>query len=85
MSEEDAFWLLTTVCEYFLPEYYVPSMIGSSADEKVFERLLIQHLPLVYNHLVELSLPLSLFGVPWFLCLFIGAFPWDVSDTKLLS
>ena len=35
MPEEDAFWLLCTICEDMLQEYHCSSMIGCLVDEKV--------------------------------------------------
>jgi len=79
MDEESAFWTLHTICEDFVPEYYRPTMMGSLIDQRIFEYLMNYYLPDVSAHLIKLSLPISLISIPWFLSLFIGFVPLEVS------
>ena len=44
MTEEEAYWTISTICEDLLPDYYGSSMAGSSADQRVFEILIRKHL-----------------------------------------
>ena len=52
MSEEEAFWLLVTVCEDMLPEYYTKALLGSQIDQYIF-------VSLVENNLVAIDEKLS--------------------------
>lgn len=60
MSEEEAFWLLCTVVEEIVPEYYNKSLLGSQVDQFVFQSLVQNNLPRIYQHL-EKVLKLSNF------------------------
>jgi hypothetical protein len=37
LPEEQAFYLLAAICEILVPDYYVKAMIGSVADQRIFE------------------------------------------------
>ena len=39
MDEESAFWLLASIVEDLLPEYFTVYMIGSRADVAVFKEV----------------------------------------------
>jgi Rab-GTPase-TBC domain len=41
MSEEEAFWLLTVLCDKMLPGYYTVSMVGAVVDNNVFDKLVL--------------------------------------------
>jgi len=45
MNEEEAFWIMSCICEELMPDYYTPSMIGALADQHVLEALLNKYLP----------------------------------------
>ncbi|EFA85225.1 hypothetical protein PPL_02225 [Heterostelium album PN500] len=73
LKEEEAFWLLCTLCEDYVPDNYRPGMVGSIADGKTFEYLFSTYLTDLDNHLKKLNCPVSMIILPWFLCLFIGS------------
>ncbi|KAN0015311.1 hypothetical protein ACTFIU_008038 [Dictyostelium citrinum] len=79
LQEEEVFWLLCTLCEDLVPDYYRPGMVGSIADQKTFENLLAQYLPQVDQHLKRINCPLSMLILPRFLCLFIGYAEMELS------
>ncbi|KYQ93209.1 hypothetical protein DLAC_05848 [Tieghemostelium lacteum] len=79
MSEEEAFWMLTCVCEDFVPDYYRPGMVGSIADEKTLEGILSIYLTEIDHHLKRINCPVSIVILPWLLCLFIGYVQMELS------
>ncbi|KAJ3314442.1 hypothetical protein HDV04_000424 [Boothiomyces sp. JEL0838] len=75
MSEEQAFWLLTVLCERMLPNYYTVNMVGAVIDNNVFEKLVKQFMPILGDHLQKYEIQLSVACLPWFLTLFVNSFP----------
>jgi len=71
----DAFWLLVTLCERLVPEYYSRTMVGAVIDQKVFEQIVSEYLPEISQHLNKIGVDLHLLSVPWFVCLFLNAVP----------
>eukprot|EP01117_Protostelium_nocturnum_P009233 TRINITY_DN3304_c0_g1_i1.p1 TRINITY_DN3304_c0_g1~~TRINITY_DN3304_c0_g1_i1.p1 ORF type:complete len:1323 (+),score=471.17 TRINITY_DN3304_c0_g1_i1:277-4245(+) len=83
MSEEEAFWLTSSICEELLSDYYVPSMIGSMADQRVFEVLIQTYLPQIYDHLQKVLIPIQLISFPWFMCIYINCLPLEITNRIL--
>ncbi|KAF9134086.1 TBC1 domain member 8B [Mortierella sp. 14UC] len=84
LKEEDAFWVLTTICEQLLPDYYSKSfLIGVQLDQKVFAHLVQQTLPRIALHFQEIDLDLATITIPWFLCLFQSVIPRPASTRVL--
>ena len=79
MTEEESYWMVSTVCEDLLPNYYVPSMIGCTTDQAVFEFLLQDRMPALHDHLAATNIPLTLITIPWLLCIFIGFLSWEAT------
>ncbi|KAJ8407390.1 hypothetical protein AAFF_G00279640 [Aldrovandia affinis] len=73
--EEEAFWLLVAVCERMLPDYFNRRVIGAQVDQSVFEELIQERLPLLAEHIADLS-PLSSVSLSWFLTLFVSVLPF---------
>ncbi|KAJ8247207.1 hypothetical protein GJAV_G00259960 [Gymnothorax javanicus] len=73
-KEEDAFWLLVAVCERMLPDYFNRRVIGAQVDQSVFEELIRERLPVLAEHIADLT-PLSSVSLSWFLTLFISVMP----------
>lgn len=44
-SEEEAFWLLTAICERMLPDYYDSRVVGVRIDQYVLRDLLAKNIP----------------------------------------
>ncbi|PKI84045.1 hypothetical protein MVES_001907 [Malassezia vespertilionis] len=74
-SEEQCFWLLDTLCERLLPGYYTQSMSGTLLDQKVFENLVRETMPVLHEHFVKHDMQLSVVTLPWLLSLYINTMP----------
>ncbi|KAL7881236.1 hypothetical protein AOLI_G00080840 [Acnodon oligacanthus] len=74
-KEEEAFWLLVTVCERMLPDYFNHRVIGAQVDQSVFEELIRERLPSLAESVPDLS-PLASVSLTWFLTLFLSVLPF---------
>lgn len=75
MSESQAFFLLSTLCNRLVPGYYSTTMYGTLLDQKVFESLVERTMPILWEHLVKSDVQLSVVSLPWFLSLYINSMP----------
>lgn len=75
MSEEQAFFLLSTLCDRLVPGYYSKTMYGTLLDQRVFESLVEKTMPILWEHLVKSDVQLSVVSLPWFLSLYINSMP----------
>jgi len=75
-NEEDAFWLLESICESLLPDYYNKKVIGAQIDSGVFGDLCEYYLKGIYDKLEKLGV-ISYVSLAWFLTLFISVMPFD--------
>lgn len=75
MSESQAFYLLSILCDRLLPGYYSTTMYGTLLDQKVFESLVEKTMPILWDHLVKYDVQLSVVSLPWFLSLYINSMP----------
>ena len=75
MSESQAFFLLSVLCDRLAPGYYSTTMYGTLLDQKVFESLVEKTMPVLWEHLVKSDVQLSVVSLPWFLSLYINSMP----------
>lgn len=75
MSETQAFFLLSVLCDRLLPGYYSTTMYGTLLDQRVFESLVEKTMPILWDHLVKSDVQLSVVSLPWFLSLYINSMP----------
>jgi len=75
MSEDQAFFLLSALCDRLVPGYYSTTMYGTLLDQKVFEALVEKTMPILWEHLVKSDVQLSVVSLPWFLSLYINSMP----------
>lgn len=75
MSEEQAFFTLSVLCDEMLPGYYSTSMYGALLDQIIFEDLLEKMMPILHTHFKKNDIQLSVACLPWFLSLYINSMP----------
>jgi hypothetical protein len=75
LSEEQAFYVLSILCDRLLPGYYSITMYGTLLDQRVFESLVEKTMPIIWDHLVKNDVQLSVVSLPWFLSLYINSMP----------
>ncbi|KAF2397976.1 TBC-domain-containing protein [Trichodelitschia bisporula] len=75
MSESQAFYILSVLCDNLLPGYYSTTMYGTLLDQRVFESLVEKTMPILWDHLHKSDVQLSVVSLPWFLSLYINSMP----------
>lgn len=75
MSEEQAFWCLNVLCDRIVPGYYLKTMYGTLLDQKVFESLVQETMPMLWEHITKYDIQLSVVSLPWFLSLYLSSMP----------
>lgn len=75
MSEAQAFFLLSALCDRLVPGYYSTTMYGTLLDQKVFEGLVEKTMPVLWEHLAKNDVQLSVVSLPWFLSLYVNSMP----------
>ncbi|XP_022917577.1 TBC1 domain family member 9B [Onthophagus taurus] len=75
-SEEEAFWLLATLCENLLPDYYNTKVVGAVVDQGILDNLMLEYLPVLYKQLVKLNM-LNMISLSWFLTIFLSVMPYE--------
>jgi len=74
-DEEKSFWLMKTLLEDLLPDYYCPNLAGLLTDFKVFTHLIKEECPKVHKHMEKYEIPWELICSKWFICLFCDILP----------
>lgn len=75
-AEEEAFWLLSTLCENLLPDYYNTKVIGAVVDQGILDNLMSDYLPALHAKLVKLGM-LNMISLSWFLTIFLSVMPYE--------
>ncbi|KAL3269707.1 hypothetical protein HHI36_008767 [Cryptolaemus montrouzieri] len=75
-SEEDAFWLLATLCENLLPDYYNTRVVGAVVDQGILDELTKEYLPELHDKLNELGM-INMISLSWFLTIFLCVMPYE--------
>ncbi|KAJ1917984.1 GTPase activating protein (GAP) [Mycoemilia scoparia] len=74
-TEEQVFWILSSMCDRLVSGYYTPSMYGATVDQSVFEYLVKETMPMLDAQFKKADIQLSVACLPWFLTLFINSMP----------
>ncbi|KAK3598405.1 hypothetical protein CHS0354_005499 [Potamilus streckersoni] len=76
-NEEKAFWLMDTLINDILPDYYNPNMNAIKVEQEVLGELVRLRDPELHNKIEKLEIPWCLIGIKWFLCLFADVLPTE--------
>ncbi|ESO98866.1 hypothetical protein LOTGIDRAFT_187086 [Lottia gigantea] len=74
-NEEKAFWLLDTLINDILPDFYAPDMIALKTEQELLGEVVRWKLPAVHAHLEVLGVQWMLIGMKWFICLYADVMP----------
>lgn len=75
-DEENAFWLLSRLCENLLPDYYNDKVVGAQIDQGVLNEFIKTFMPEIHNHLESLGI-IKMISLSWFLTIFISVIPYE--------
>eukprot|EP00013_Stygamoeba_regulata_P019278 CAMPEP_0177644690 /NCGR_PEP_ID=MMETSP0447-20121125/8826_1 /TAXON_ID=0 /ORGANISM="Stygamoeba regulata, Strain BSH-02190019" /LENGTH=689 /DNA_ID=CAMNT_0019147075 /DNA_START=20 /DNA_END=2089 /DNA_ORIENTATION=- len=78
-DEEKAFWVLVTVVEDVLLDYFTRSMIGSLVDQHLFRALLSEVCPRLDAAMERFQVPLTALTSHWFMCAYVGSLPTETA------
>lgn len=77
MPPDECFWVLVSVCKYFVPGYYGDKMEAMRLDGLIFDRLLRKYLPHVYKHMCANNIDPLMYIVEWFVCVYARCLPFQ--------
>lgn len=75
-DEDNAFWLLASLCENLLPDYYKDKVVGAQIDQSVLNELVETYLPELHSHLDQLGI-IRMISLSWFLTIFISVISYE--------
>ncbi|CAG9825643.1 unnamed protein product [Phaedon cochleariae] len=75
-NEEDAFWLLATLCGNLLPDYYNTRVVGAVVDQGILDELTFEYLPNLHDKLNQLGMT-NMISLSWFLTIFLCVMPYE--------
>ncbi|XP_034483767.1 TBC1 domain family member 9 isoform X2 [Drosophila innubila] len=77
-DEENAFWMLASLCENLLPDYYKDKVVGAQIDQGVLNELVETHISDLHEHLERLGV-IKMISISWFLTIFISVISYESS------
>lgn len=75
-DEEDAFWILTCLCESLLPDYYNDKVVGAQIDQGLLDELIASQIPDLHVKLADLGM-IRMISLSWFLTIFLSVMPYE--------
>lgn len=83
-NEVDAFWLFVVLIEdYELRDNFSEGFPGLNKHYHAIDFLISNHLPQLYNHLLNLNIAVQMFATEWLVTLFTSSVPIDQSHQVL--
>lgn len=76
-NEEASFWLLKTLVERILPQYYIKSMSGLITDLEVLDDLVLKLEPEIHRHIKRIGMPWAVATTKWFICVYAEVLPTE--------
>jgi hypothetical protein len=76
MPEEDAFWMLISISDVYLKEYFKPGLEKVQIDGQALFYLFKKENESVHKMLVKQGIDPILFMTEWFMCIFARTLPW---------
>nr|CAI5862228.1 unnamed protein product [Callosobruchus analis] len=76
-DEETSFWLLKTIVDQILPQYYISTMTGLLTDLDVLDDLIYKYEPVVSRHIKAIGMPWAMGTTKWFICIFAEVLPTE--------
>ncbi|KNE62077.1 hypothetical protein AMAG_07331 [Allomyces macrogynus ATCC 38327] len=73
--EYTAYALLCHVVEVIMPDHFTRTLVGSVVDQRVFERLVAEHVPRVDARFRALGVGWAALTISWFVAVFLSAIP----------
>lgn len=85
MTEQDAFWILVSICQKYMKGYFCEKMASLQLDAITYSSLLAQTFPYISNHMRKHRIDPVLYIVEWMMCIFCRTLPfstvlrlWDI-------
>ena len=75
LRPEECFWLLVCLID-MLPGYHATGLAGVQRDCRVLEAYFNKKVPTTWGHFASFKLPVQLFAVKWFICLYVDVLPF---------
>ena len=77
MPPDETFWVLVSICKYYLPGYYGEKMEAMRLDGLIFDNLLNSLLPSVAKQLSNNNIDPLMYIVEWMVCIFARCLPFQ--------
>ena len=76
MPEEDAFWMLIKISDFYLKEYFKPGLEKVQIDGQALFYLFKHENPPVHKLIKSQGIDPILYMTEWFMCLYSRTLPW---------
>ena len=78
MTEEEAFWMMSSLLESFIPLDYYSRMFGVILDHNILSEMIKEKMPDMYEFLMDNMCDPKTHTFQWFSCLFSYNFSYEV-------
>lgn len=79
LPEEKVFWILVRITDVLIKDYYTKNMVGTIVDQRLFVFLIKKNFPKLYSHLEKINFTYEAITTKWFVSLFVGVLPAEMS------